>query len=43
MEALTDTGTDPVTVASVIDSIADVRQFKISMPGTCAPLGLSGN
>ncbi|OLO25734.1 acetyl-CoA acetyltransferase [Streptomyces sp. MNU77] len=42
-EALADTGADPATVASVIDTVAGVRQFEISTPGVPAPLGKSDN
>ncbi|MFC9057173.1 acetyl-CoA acetyltransferase [Streptomyces sp. NPDC057074] len=42
-EALADTGADPMTVASVIDTVAGVRQFEISTPGARAPLGRSDN
>jgi acetyl-CoA C-acetyltransferase len=43
MEALTDTGADPATVAAAIDTVAGVRQFEISAPGAPSPLGRSDN
>ncbi|MEV6490981.1 acetyl-CoA acetyltransferase [Actinoplanes sp. NPDC051633] len=42
-EALVDTGLPAGILAAVIDTVAGVPQFEISIPGATAPLGRSGN
>jgi acetyl-CoA C-acetyltransferase len=42
-EALADTGVSPGRVAEVIDTVAGVRQFEISLPGAPVLLGRSDN
>ena len=42
-EAIGDSGADPSAVAAMIDTVAGVRQFEISIPGAEAPLGRSSN
>lgn len=41
--AIGDTGADPASVASAIDTVAGVRQFEISTPDAVSPLGRSSN
>lgn len=41
--ALADTGADPAALASVIDTVAAIRQFEISVPGARPPFGGSDN